>query len=61
MASVIIITPEYYMDIGERLSQTLDADTVIQTGTIGNLVEKIRLILSCGHTSFIKSRTYEFY
>ena len=57
------------MDIGERLLQTLDADTVIQTGTIGYFVEKIRLVLSCGHrvllnrghTSFIKQRTHEFY
>ena len=33
MVSIIIITPEYYMDIGERFSHTLDADIVIQYWT----------------------------
>ena len=34
MVSIIIITPEYYMDIGERFSQTLDAGAIIQAGAI---------------------------
>ena len=34
MVSIIIVTPEYYMGIEERFSQTLDVDTVIETGAI---------------------------
>ena len=55
MVSIIIITPEYYIDIGDDSHRQLMRTQSFKLEQY--LAEEMRLVMSCGHTSSIKPRT----